>query len=786
MIVLIKNILIYINVEIYMFEFKKVGGRILVFNKKFTLFLIIFTTLFFLLLTEGFIVSADSQKLVPGVEYEDHRFHLNGVPQASRILTIDSSDPYLEFQVGIDWPSFSLKRTTEFASENTRQGNRVVGAINGSFYHLNTRLPSYLVSKNNNIYNLGAVSPSENGYMHTPAAFGVSQEGTTMIDTYDLENKFHADGKTIDIKSINTSRGSNEVILFTPGRLFGSTRTNDYGVEIIVRKTDRQIDHNMAFGDEVTGVVEIIKPYGSTNNSAIPKDGFVISGHGTEYRQLASEISVGDEVSVTLDIEDKWKNPSMMVASGPLLVQNGQKELTINPLSSNATAQHPRTAVGIKDDGTVFFVTVDGRQTGYSQGMNLTELANYMVDLGADRAINLDGGGSTTMAINRPGTTNFSVVNYPSDLFERSVSNSLQVVSTAPIGEANSIHFEENNIAMMIDSELAIEPTYIIDENNNLIDYQLSDLIISSGSDLLEVDGNIVRAVKGGKTTLQIEYENAKTEIELTVIDASLYSIDDMSSEDQWSVSNIRATSSRQTTVNSNPHFNVDRVMEFSYDLSVGDPGIAAAYLNATEPIDIIGTPEKIGVWVYGNGNNHWLRSSFIDANGNREVIDLTEEGELNWYGWKYISADLPTSNEKLSFERIYVAERDVSNQNAGKLLFHSLQLHYQSDIEIPYFDYEQKDFQTVDNMKNWTVVFNTDLDRETVNNRTVYVEDLYGKRQSIEVEIHENSKDVIRIKPPNEGFQDNQYYRLVITEAVHAENTKPMKLDFEKIFKVQ
>ena len=90
--------------------------------------------------------------------------------------------------------------------------------------------------------------------------------------------------------------------------------------------------------------------------------------------------------------------------------------------------QHPRTAVGFNQDSTkLLLVTVDGRQPGHSIGMSLSELANFMLRLGCFQAINLDGGGSTTMLV---GTR---VVNRPSDASgERAVANALLVISTAP------------------------------------------------------------------------------------------------------------------------------------------------------------------------------------------------------------------------------------------------------------------------------------------------------------------------------------------------------------------
>ena len=59
----------------------------------------------------------------------------------------------------------------------------------------------------------------------------------------------------------------------------------------------------------------------------------------------------------------------------------------------------PRTALGIRADGSLLLVTVNGRNPGISVGMTLEELAELMIELGAVDAMNLDGGGSTTMVI---------------------------------------------------------------------------------------------------------------------------------------------------------------------------------------------------------------------------------------------------------------------------------------------------------------------------------------------------------------------------------------------------
>ncbi|WP_159079101.1 phosphodiester glycosidase family protein [Plantactinospora sp. BC1] len=135
-------------------------------------------------------------------------------------------------------------------------------------------------------------------------------------------------------------------------------------------------------------------------------------------------IAVGD--TVTVDYSPRGAAGATQVAIGGnlVLVRDGVATTVAHP-------RNPRTAVGFSADGlTMWMVVVDGR-SGTSVGMTYVELANYMKSLGADDAINLDGGGSSTMVARMPGATSVSVRNTPSDGAQRPVPNGIGFVSTA-------------------------------------------------------------------------------------------------------------------------------------------------------------------------------------------------------------------------------------------------------------------------------------------------------------------------------------------------------------------
>jgi hypothetical protein len=121
-----------------------------------------------------------------------------------------------------------------------------------------------------------------------------------------------------------------------------------------------------------------------------------------------------------------WDDVFDVVGGGPILVQDGQ--IIIEPCSS--CARHPRTAIGWTSNGRVLLVVIDGRQARWSVGASLRELARVMQDLGAVQALNLDGGGSSTMVVEG------EVVNRPSDGRQRNVTTAVLVLPGKDPGEA--------------------------------------------------------------------------------------------------------------------------------------------------------------------------------------------------------------------------------------------------------------------------------------------------------------------------------------------------------------
>lgn len=172
------------------------------------------------------------------------------------------------------------------------------------------------------------------------------------------------------------------------------------------------------------------------NGTAIPPGGTLFSPWGYEGAVALNALGAA---SIKQIPAGGWGNnitdPDIL-ACGPLVMVNGTvPSAALAAIGAHCTSRHPRSAVGITLSNRLILLTADGR-TEMAAGLTCEELGQVMEQLGCDDALNLDGGGSTTLW--GAGEQYAGVLNYPSDngaydhLGERSCSNAISVTSTAP------------------------------------------------------------------------------------------------------------------------------------------------------------------------------------------------------------------------------------------------------------------------------------------------------------------------------------------------------------------
>ncbi|HWD82137.1 MAG TPA: phosphodiester glycosidase family protein [Kribbella sp.] len=148
-------------------------------------------------------------------------------------------------------------------------------------------------------------------------------------------------------------------------------------------------------------------------------------------------LQLGDKVDIAYGLRPDAAGVAAAVSGNYQLAKDGQVPADV-PDADLA----PRTAIGFDADGSrMILLTVDGRATG-SRGLSLKEMGQLMISLGADDALNLDGGGSSTMLARTPGKAAPDVVNDPSDGSERLIPNGLGLVPAKGSGKLNGFRVE--------------------------------------------------------------------------------------------------------------------------------------------------------------------------------------------------------------------------------------------------------------------------------------------------------------------------------------------------------
>ena len=206
---------------------------------------------------------------------------------------------------------------------------------------------------------------------------------------------------------LNEERTNGGAMLYTEA-IGPSTHTRN-GRELILQRDGNTPWLPLRAGQTLAARVREVRESGDSPLSA---DTIVLSLSPPEAAR-APKIVPGAVVHLSLDTLPQLRGVQTAIGGGPALVRQGKPV----PIDSS-DARHPRTALGW-NDSSYFFVVVDGRQSDLSVGMSLEELSTYMIQLGCDEAMNLDGGASSTIWVYG------QVMNSPSSGRERPMANAL-------------------------------------------------------------------------------------------------------------------------------------------------------------------------------------------------------------------------------------------------------------------------------------------------------------------------------------------------------------------------
>ena len=330
----------------------------------------------------------------------------------------------------------SKSQLSTAAARLEEQGYRVVAGINGGFFNTDGTAVGLVITD-------GVIRSLDQWNYNM---VGICADGTAFIDSSTITKTMSwtaADGSAVslNVTAINESRDNGGLYLFTED--FGTTTQNTVtGVDVVLEPvtTDQQLTMNSVTTYRVVRVTDSTQE-GVSPDNFIPEGCLVLSANKNCDASLLDPLRAlapGMELTLTIAGGDsRWENAVYGLTGLYALVENGQVA------SGLEAGRAPRTALGIKADGSLVLYTIDGRQSGYSVGATYTQVAQRLIELGCVQAVALDGGGSTTLGVTLPGIDGFTVLNSPSDGSQRSVSNCIFLVTTAqPTGMLASYYVD--------------------------------------------------------------------------------------------------------------------------------------------------------------------------------------------------------------------------------------------------------------------------------------------------------------------------------------------------------
>ncbi len=337
----------------------------------------------------------------------------------------------------------------------------VIGAVNADFYNMSIGYPVEIHVRNFEVIHQGV---GGDGVVIGFKDNGEVIFGTPCFEGYELlsYDEIGALKKRIDIAGINRLPIADEVTVFFEDYI--EPINGDFNKVILDTIEYKADGYGRYFGK-------------GTLNSTVTED-VTISGHKTVVvgNGFNNDNLITDEGYTVIQnhMGCDFEGIRFAIGAGTRLVHEGV------PITEEAYIRHPRTAIGVKEDGTVFFVTVDGRQyDDHRYGVTLYELAGLMEYFGAYEAYNLDGGGSTTMMfINDEG--GYDYMNSPSDGQPRSISNSIMIVA--------GVHKPIPEPALFPDTRVLLDiPQNIFVDRDGTLRF---DSVEESVAYMISIDGN--------------------------------------------------------------------------------------------------------------------------------------------------------------------------------------------------------------------------------------------------------------------------------------------------------
>ena len=378
------------------------------------------------------------------------------------------------------------------------RGYRVVAGMNGDYYDTATGIPL------GSMMTEGVLRNASGEYY----AIGFRDDGSTVMGKPSLRITAQSVlGRSLTVTAFNYVRQSTFGIYLYDSTFNAraTTGTSEAGVDVICSAVGGSLSIGGSLMLQVEQVVE------GGKDTPVGAGQYVLSSNlkAGAYADQLRALQVGERLTVSVSASGSdWNNVTNMIGALYQLVENGQ---VCSGLLNGAA---PRTAIGLKRDGSLVLYTIDGRQSGYSIGATLTQVAQRMVELGCVTALSLDGGGSTAMVATSPDSTTATLVDKPSGGSERAVTNHVFLVaSSQPTSVVGHVYLESESARVLPNAQVKLTATAL---DTNYI--PMTNTTVTLRADKGTIDGNILTAPASGTVTVTANANGASAQTKIDVV----------------------------------------------------------------------------------------------------------------------------------------------------------------------------------------------------------------------------------------------------------------------------
>lgn len=383
---------------------------------------------------------------------------------------------------GTIYGTATISRAVATAQE---RGYHVLGAVNTDFFSVSNGMP------------LG-ISIEDGVYKSSPgneAAMLITDGRVSILEDPQVELSLvnETTGATTTPQYFNKVRSDiGGLYLLNYDFSTVSTRTSSAGWYVRMKAVpDRRTGQVPALTVNAQLTLEVTELLRSDQAAAIAPDEYILTAADLSgQEEIFQSFQVGDTVTLTTSCDSRALSQAQWAGGvGDIMIADG----TITDSSSWTYAsdgRQPRTALGIKRDGTLLVYAVDGRQTDYSAGLSQKDLAQELLARGCQWAVNLDGGGSTALSVWIPGQSGTALQSKPSDGRPRGCATYLLFVTDeAGSGQARRLAWTQDGQTVLTGSSLPLPQTVALDEGLVLVPADLSGLRLTSEEGLGAISG---------------------------------------------------------------------------------------------------------------------------------------------------------------------------------------------------------------------------------------------------------------------------------------------------------